>query len=468
VKQHDPKRNLFFICLFLLLAAGLSACGDDVATRTTYDPPPDNVPATTSQSASQKTLTGEAALGDWTTDAPGVRRKLTQKDLPAPYATESVRNHPRQVAQPNGAVPQVPTGFQVEKFAENLAKPRQIRTAPNGDLFIAESEANRIHLLRDADGDGKPEVNEVFAEGLNQPFGIAFYPVGATPQYIYVANTNGVVRFPYQNGDTKARGKSETIVSNIPGGGRLEGGGHWTRDIVFSKDGAQMFVSVGSKSNATDDAAEARRARIFVYTPDGKNEQVYAYGIRNPVGLAIHPVTGVLWTSVNERDELGDHLVPDYITSVKQGGFYGWPWYYIGANEDPRLKGKQPALKDKVIVPDVLVQSHSASLGMTFYTGEQFPAEYRNLAFAAEHGSWNRARRTGYKVVYLPMQGGKATGEYVDFMTGFVTPEGDVWGRPVAVTVGRDGALYVTDDSGNVVWRVSYQAGAKTANAEKR
>lgn len=414
-----------------------------------------------SRSTGEKLLTGEAAKGDWTTDAPGVRRKLTPNDLPAPFATESVKNHPRQVLQPQGVMPQVPAGFRVEKFAENLNFPRMIRTAPNGDLFVAESKSNRVRIFRDADGDGKPEVNEVFADGLKQPFGIAFFPPGANPQYIYIANTGSVVRFPYQSGDTKPRAGSETIVANLSSGGLLEGGGHWTRDIVFAKDGSKMYVSVGSKSNASDDTSEARRARIFEYTPDGKNERVYAHGIRNPVGLAIHPVSGGLWASVNERDELGDHLVPDYVTHVQDGGFYGWPWYYIGRNQDPRLQDKRLDTKEnlQVIVPDVLIQSHSASLGLTFYTGNQFPDKYRNLPFVAEHGSWNRSRRTGYKVIYLPMQGGQATGEYVDFMTGFVTPEGDVWGRPVALAVGRDGALFVTDDGGNVIWRVSYTGG---------
>lgn len=457
--------SLSAACL-VLAAAFVGACaggsnaakeqtGSGQATSQATPTPQANAP----RRAGNELLTGEAAMGDWTTDAPGVRRKLTTADLPAPYATESVRNQPRQIPQPTGATPQVPAGFRVEKFADKLTNPRMIRTAPNGDLFVAESEANRVRLLRDADGDGQPELSEVFADGLRQPFGIAFYPPGANPQYIYVANTDSVVRFPYRNGDTKARGASETVVANISGGGRLEGGGHWTRDVVFSKDGSKMYVSVGSRSNVSDDEGEARRARIFEYTPDGKNERVYASGIRNPVGLAIHPSTGELWTSVNERDGLGDHLAPDYVTRVVDGGFYGWPWYYIGPNQDPRHKGKRPDLKDKVIVPDVLLQSHTASLGMTFYTGEQFPNEYRNLPFAAQHGSWNRARRTGYKVIYMPMQGGRATGEYVDFLTGFVTPEGDVWGRPVAVTTGRDGALYVTDDGGNVVWRVSYAGG---------
>lgn len=452
------------VCVTGLLAftAFASACagGREASGQASNGQATSTPPALSGERAATQTLTGEAAKGDWTTDAPGVCRKLTPADLPAPLATESVRNQPRKVAQPKGAWPQVPQGFRVEKFAEDLANPRMIRTAPNGDLFIAESDANRIRVLRDADGDGKPEVIEAFASGLKQPFGIAFYPSGANPQFVYIANTDSVIRIPYQVGDTKARGAAETLVNNIPSGGRLTGGGHWTRDIVFSKDGARMYVSVGSKSNVTDDAAEARRARIFEYTPDGKNERVYAYGIRNPVGLAIHPTTGELWTSVNERDELGDHLVPDYITQVQDGGFYGWPYYYIGKNTDARVKETKPELKDKVIVPDVLIQSHSASLGMSFYTGARFPAEYRNLPFAAQHGSWNRARRTGYKVIYLPMQGGKATGEYVDFMTGFVTPTGDVWGRPVAVAVGRDGALFVTDDGGNVVWRISYSSGA--------
>jgi glucose/arabinose dehydrogenase len=245
-------------------------------------------------------------------------------------------------------------------------------------------------------------------------------------------------------------------VNDISGGGRLRGGGHWTRDVVFSLDGTKMWVSVGSRSNVDDSDREARRARIFEFSPDGQNERVYATGIRNPVGLAVNPETGDLWTSVNERDELGDHLVPDYITRVRDGAFYGWPWFYIGPNEDPRHEGKHSELRDKVTVPDVLLQSHSASLGMTFYTGTQFPPAYRMNAFAAEHGSWNRARRTGYKVIMVPLDKGMPSGEYVDFMTGFVTPDGDVWGRPVAVTVGGEGALYVTDDGGNCVWRITY------------
>ncbi len=395
-------------------------------------------------------------MGDWTTDAPGVRRKLTTADLPAPYATESASNGANVVPRPEGAWPRVPDGFRVELFFEGLTNPRMLRTAPNGDVFVAESSANRIRVLADRDGDGKVELSEIFAEGLKQPFGIAFFPPRGEPKWVYVANTDSIVRFEYAGGDTRARGPAQPVFSAISGGGLLPGGGHWTRDIAFSLDGRRLYVSVGSRSNASDDETEAARARIFEMTPEGTNDRVYASGIRNPVGLAIHPETGELWTSVNERDGLGDHLVPDYVTRVRDGGFYGWPWFYMGPNEDPTQAGKHPELRDRVVVPDVLLQSHSASLGMTFYDAPEFPAVYRLSAFAAEHGSWNRARRTGYKVITVPVKSGVPLGEYVDFMTGFVTASGDVWGRPVAVAQSKDGALFVSDDAGNCIWRVSY------------
>ena len=403
--------------------------------------------------------TGREAFGDWTEDAPGVRRKIAVEDLPEPYATESSNNGPKQVKRPEGAWPKAPEGFTVTEFATGLKEPRVIVRAPNGDLFVAESRANRVRILRDADGDGKTEESVVFAEGLDRPFGIAFYPVGPEPKYVYVGNTGSVVRFPYANGDLKATGPAETLVDDIPSGKeQVGGGGHWTRDLAFSADGKTLLVAVGSRSNVDDDESEKRRARILAFDPDGKNERVYAYGIRNPVGLAIHPETGEVWASVNERDGLGDNLVPDYITSVREGGFYGWPWYYLGSNPDPRQKGKHLELKDKVIVPDVLVQSHSASLDMAFYDGESFPEEYRLDAFASEHGSWNRARRTGYKVIRVPMKDGKATGEYEDFLVGFVTEDGNVWGRPVGVVAAKDGSLMVTDDASGTVWRVAYDA----------
>ncbi len=420
-------------------------------------------------------LTGREALGDWTTDAPGVRRKITAADLAPPFETPSARNQPRVVDRPEGAWPKAPEGFKVTEFTADVDNPRAIITAPNGDLFVAESMPGRVKVVRDADGDGKPETVQVFAKGLDHPFGIAFYPPGPNPTHVYIGNTTSVVRFPYKNGDTEASGAPETIVPELPGFARLTGGGHWTRDVEFSADGKRMFVSVGSKSNNDDldtHPDEKRRADILVFDPDGKNEKVFAWGIRNPVGIVVHPKTGELWTSVNERDGLGDHLVPDYVTHVEEGGFYGWPWYYIGDHQDPAHKGKHPELKDKVIVPDVLVQSHSASLKMCFYTGTQFPKDYQLDAFAAEHGSWNRARRTGYKVIRVPMKDNKATGEYEDFLVGFVTDAGDVWGRPVGVAVAKDGALLVSDDGlrhpggrgSGMIWRVAYTAGSQARN----
>ena len=424
---------------------------------------------------------GQAAFGDWTTDAPGVRRKITSADLVAPYLTSSAFNGPDVVAPPADATLKVPPGFKVEKFATGLKNPRLIRVAPNGDIFIAESYANRIRVMRAADGASKPDRTEVFATDLLQPFGIAFWPPGPNPKYLYVGNTNSVVRFPYQVGDLQARGPAETIVPNIPSGGHLTGGGHWTRDVVFTPDGSKMFVSVGSLSNDLENfghlplpeslqyakihglgalsGKEEHRADVLQFNPDGSGMRVFASGLRNCVGMAINPGDGSMYCSTNERDGLGDNLPPDYITHVQDGGFYGWPWYYIGDHEDPRHKGDRPDLAGKVITPDVLLQAHSASLEMTFYEGNQFPAEYRGDAFAAEHGSWNRARRTGYKIIRVIMRDGKPTGEYEDFMTGFVTPGGDVWGRPVGVAVAHDGALLVTEDGNDTVWRISYVGG---------
>ena len=413
---------------------------------------------TTAKGSKPQLKTGAEAFGDWTTEAPGVRRLIRAADLPAPYATPSVDKGPRMVPQPAGAWPKVPAGFRVEKYAFGLDNPREIITAPNGDLFIAESGPGTIRILH-AGPDGKIQLDTNFANGLRLPFGMAFYPNNANPRYLYVANTDSVVRFPYHRGDLRAQGAPEVVVSDIPGGGRLRGGGHWSRDIRFSRDGKKMYVSVGSLTNDYEDpiAQEERRADILEYNPDGTGGHIYAAGIRNPVGLAVHPQTGDLWASVNERDNLGDNLVPDYITRVKSGGFYGWPWFYMGPNEDPRHRGEHPELRDKVLIPDVLLQPHLASLCMLFYNGRQFPQEYVNDAFAAEHGSWNRARRAGYKVIRVPLKNGIPSGEYEDFMTGFVTPEGNVWGRPVGVTVGIDGSLFVTDDGSGTVWKVTYE-----------
>lgn len=413
-------------------------------------------PEARAQQSGRKLLTGQAAMGDWTGDAPGVRRRITIADLPPPNASRSASNSPRIVSRPRGAQLQVPAGFKIEQYAAGFRDPRVLRTSPNGDIFVSESRADQIKVMRDKNGDGKPEQTEIFTEDqLNKPFGIAFYPPGPEPQYLYVANTDGVIRFPYRNGDLKARGPAEKLGIALSPGGLLRGGGHWTRDLVFSPDGKTMYVSIGSRSNNSDTAAEADRARIFEFNPDGSGQKVYAWGIRNAVGIAIRPGSDELWMSTNERDELGDNLVPDYISRVRPGGFYGWPWFYLGNHQDPRHQGKHPELAGQVIVPDVLVQSHSASLNLCFYDGKQFPPDYRGDIFAAFHGSWNRARRTGYKIVRVPLENGKARGEYEDFVTGFVTPDGNVWGRPVGLTVAQDGSLLFSEDGNGTIWRVS-------------
>src|SRR6185437_4005489 len=331
---------------------------------------------------------------DFRYEKPGTIRKITVQDLPAPFATKSAGNDPTIVPRSDGVWPQAPKGFKVWLYATGLDNPRLIRTAPNGDFFVAETAKGNVIIFRGITADGKPKTTSVFASGLNEPFGIAFYPPGPDPKWLYIGNTNAVVRFPYKNGDLTASGPAQHIA-NLPANGR----GHTTRDIRFSPDGKTMFVSVGSGSNVNDPDThpeEKDRANILTFDPDGSHMRIYAYGIRNPAGLAINPKTDELWCSVNERDALGDNLVPDYITHVQKGGFYGWPWWYIGGHQDPRLAGKHPELKDKAIVPDVLLQPHNASLEMTFYGGKQFPTQYDGDIFAAEHGSWNRATRAGY------------------------------------------------------------------------
>jgi glucose/arabinose dehydrogenase len=392
---------------------------------------------------------------DFRYEAPGTTRKITVADLPAPYATKSAENGAELVARPENVWPVAPAGFKVELYAAGLDNPRWLRTAPNGDVFLAESDPGRIRVFRGITSDGKPEQMQIFASGLRRPYGIAFYPPGPEPQWIYIGSTNEVIRFPYHKGDLKASGPPQHIA-DLP-----TGSGHWTRAVEFSPDGKKMFVAVGSASNVDDPdthPGEKDRADILVCDPANCELKVYAYGIRNAGGgIAVNPQTGELWCSVNERDALGDNLVPDYITHVEEGGFYGWPWWYIGAHQDPRHQGKHPELKDKVIVPDVLLQPHNASLELTFYEADKFPAEYRGDIFASEHGSWNRSVRAGYEVIRLPLhQTGHATGEYEDFLTGFVLPDGHVWGRPVGITVAPDGSLLVSDDGSNSIWRVSY------------
>jgi glucose/arabinose dehydrogenase len=419
-------------------------------------------------------LKGKAAFGSWQQDKPGLRRLIKPQDLPP--VGKSTPNFSEVAPMPPGAKPRVPPGFLVEMVASGYAGPRAIRVAPNGDLFVADSASNTIHVLRVPSGTASPTKNEVFASGLTQPFGIAFYPLGPNPEWVYIANSDGVVRFPYKNGDLIATGKPEQIVGHIPWVH------HWTRDIAFTPDGKRLLLSVGSGSNVALDMfpepevkgglqawikseplgaawdTEERRADVLSYDPDGKNEKILATGLRNCAGITIQPATGLPWCVVNERDELGDNTPFEYATAVKDSSFYGWPWYYIGSNEDPRHKGARPDLKGKVTVPDVLMQAHSAPLQNVFYEANDFPASYKGSAFVALHGSWNRAERTGYKVVRLLFDNaGKPTGEYEDFMTGFVISDKQVWGRPVGVAVAKDGSLFVTEDGNGTIWRVSHQ-----------
>jgi len=355
---------------------------------------------------------------DWQQAAPGVQHLITPADLPAPYATSSAGNFPSVVPRPSNAALSVPAGFTVKQFASGLINPRIVRTAPNGDIFVSETSQNRIRILRANDGADTPSENRVFAQGLNRPFGTAFYPPGADPRWLYIAGNNSVVRIPYRNGDLAATGAVQVVVPTLS----TTTNGHTTRDATFSKDGTRMFIAVGSASNAGESmgqrtpaelvaweaahgvgaawGSETNRANILVTDPEGLQPlRTFATGIRNPVGLAIHPASGDLWVSTNERDGLGDNLVPDYVTRVREGGFYGWPWYYMGNLQDPRHPGARPDLVGKVIVPDVLEQAHSASLQMTFYTANSgpaaFPLEFHGDAFVALHGSWNRATRTG-------------------------------------------------------------------------
>lgn len=419
-------------------------------------------------------LTGERAFGDWRSDAPEVQRLIRPADLPPPYASRSSSNSPDVVARPADASLRVPPGFSVSLFAQGLQGPRLLRTAPNGDVFVAETGTGRIRVLRAPKGAARAADSAVFASGLRGPFGLAFYPPGPNPRYLYVALNNQVVRYSYQAGDTVARGMPEIVVAELS----HTTGGHSTRDVAFSPDGSRMFVSVGSGSNVAEaigrappdglDAwraqaplgaawgSETARADVLSFAPDGSDVHVFATGIRNCVGLAVHPGTGDLWCSTNERDGLGDNVPSDYVTRVRPGAFYGWPWYYTGNHEDPRHGGERPDLAGKMTDPDVLLQPHSASLQMAFYTGQQFPSAFRGDAFAALHGSWNRGKRTGYKLVRVRVENGVPTGGYEDFMTGFVIDDDNVWGRPVGVTVAADGALLVSEDGNGTIWRIAY------------
>lgn len=374
--------------------------------------------------------------------------------LPPPYATESKTNNSKVIGWPKDKTPKAQEGFIVTKFADGFENPRWTYIAPNQDIFVVESgtrtSKNQITVLRDKDKDGKFETREVFIKNLNKPFGML-----VLKDFFYIANTDGLYRYPYKNNPLKLETKGEKILE-LPAGGYNN---HWTRNLLASPDGSKIYVSVGSGSNVGENGMdkEVRRAAILEINPDGTGEKIFASGIRNPVGMDWNPVNKELWTAVNERDELGDDLVPDYITSVKKDGFYGWPYSYFGSIPDPRLKGEHKDLVEKAIVPDVPVGAHTASLGLAFYTKDAFPAKYKNGAFVGQHGSWNRAKISGYKVIFVPFKDGKPSGKPEDFLTGFISDENkaEVYGRPVAVTVMNDGSLLVNDDSGNTIWKVT-------------
>ncbi|HMG36946.1 MAG TPA: sorbosone dehydrogenase family protein [Blastocatellia bacterium] len=373
-------------------------------------------------------------------------------DLPPPEVQKGPVNFSKIVPRPAGATLVVPPGFHADVYyEEELKQPRWLALSPNGDVFVAESQSGRITILRDSNSDGKVDEKFVFAEGLKQPFGMAFWK-----DYFYVGNTNAVVRFKYRPGQTKAEGTPEKIA-DLPGEGYRE---HWTRNLIFNPSGSKLYVTVGSKSNV-DAESDPLRAAISEYNPDGTGHRIFASGTRNPIGLAYNPSSKQLWAAVQERDLIGDDLVPDYVTSIKDGGFYGWPYSYIGSSEDPRRKGERPDLVKKAIVPDVLLQAHSAVLGLVFYDGKMFPPEMRGDAFAALHGSWNRTKRTGYKIVRIKFNKGRPVGGYDDFLTGWMISEdsADVWGRPVGLLLLNDGSLLIADDAGNRIWRVTYSKG---------
>ncbi len=364
--------------------------------------------------------------------------------LPPPYATKSSANAPDKVSPPQGFLPTVPAGFKVNVFATGFKRPRWLIVAPNHDIFLADTGAGEIVIMRDPQNTGGAQVRETFATGLTRPFGIAFHD-----DYVYVGAMKELVRFRYDPKTSKRLGEAEHLM-NLPGGG------HDTRSVVFSKDGKHVFVGVGSESNVSP-GEEPIRAAVTICDPDGKNARQFATGLRNPVGLALEPVTGQVWTSVNERDELGDNLPPDYFTSVKDGGFYGWPYSYIGDNVDARVRPQRPDLVAKAILPDVLLGAHVAPLQFAFYTGTQFPESYRGGAFVAEHGSWNRSTRSGYQVAFVAFKDGQPSADPVPFMTGLVPdPSSDtVYGRPVGVTTAPDGSLLVSDDGAAVIYRIS-------------
>ncbi len=422
--------------------------------------------------------TSSVQSANWRLDAPGRVHRISANSLPPPFATASSRNNSSVVAKPSGASISVPPGFHVDTFISSLTGPRKMLVASNGDILVTEMRGGRVTVLHPASDGSRVAGTDVYLQGLKQPFGLAFYPSAQNPQWLYVAETNRVTRYAYRVGDVKPRGAAQIVVPELP-----SGVGHSTRDVAFSPDGKRLFVSVGSGSNVAETMSKKTPAEIKAWEAahglgaawDVETDRaavlefdaaapgaatIYATGIRNCVSLTVQPANGALWCTTNERDALGDDLVPDYSTRVKRGSFYGWPWYYIGSNEDPRLKGERPDLAGKVSVPDVLYQSHSAALSMTFYAASSgksaFPADYVGDAIVGFHGSWNRSLRTGYKLVRVHMKNGEPTGDYEDFLTGFVVDDAHVWGRPVATAELADGSLLMSEDGNNVIYRISY------------
>jgi glucose/arabinose dehydrogenase/cytochrome c2 len=464
VPNESDRDNL--VAYFQDLARTQSAAGAASKASSAVGVPPIAVPAASRLSA------------DWRLDAPGRLHHIDLATLPSPFATPSARNGPALIAQPADAALALPPGFHLEPFATNLKGPRKMLVAANGDILVSETVGGRISVLHPTSDGTRAAGADVYLQGLKQPFGLAFYPNADHPRWLYIAETDRVTRYAYRVGDVEPSGEPEVVIPQLP-----NGGGHTTRDIAFSPDGTQLFVSVGSASNIADSMSkktpveikawdmehgrgaawdqETNRAAVLVFDAAAPaSAKIYATGLRNCVGLTVQPASGALWCTTNERDSLGDDLVPDYSTRVRRGGYYGWPWYYLGSNEDPRLKGDRPDLRGRALVPDVLYQAHSASLTMTFYTASTgksaFPASYVGDALVAFHGSWNRSLRTGYKLVRVHMKNDQPTGDYEDFLTGFIVDDGNVWGRPVATTELKDGSLLLSDDGGNVIFRISY------------
>lgn len=415
---------------------------------------------------------------DWRLDKPGRSHRIRLGELPPPLATASARNNSQVIARPAAAALRVPRGFRIDTFADGLKRPRKMLQAANGDVLITEISIGQVSILHPSRDGTHAMTTDVYVGGLKQPFGIAFYPNAKAPEWLYIAETDRIIRYAYQTGDLNPHGAAQVVVAELP-----HGAGHVTRDIAFSADGSRLFVAIGSASNDAEDLSpksteeiaaweaihgtgaawdeETNRALVLSYDAAApRDAQPFATGVRNCVSLTLQPANGALWCTTNERDALGDDLVPDYSTRLTQGGFYGWPWYYFGAHQDPRHSGERADLADKALVPDVPYQAHSAALSMTFYVANAgksaFPDAYAGDAFVAFHGSWNRSLHTGYKLVRVRMNGGVPTGEYEDFVTGFIVDDAKVWGRPVATLELADGSLLLSDDASNSIYRISH------------